>query len=250
MFPLKFTGTFSEKLFLYDCSIGRHVLGNIRDRIACTLDVGRRKRHAARVDREHAVAVHDIVAVQPGRFQLFAGGALHALMDHRPDHLPVGELFGADIVERGADAVIRHGEALRQIAERRAQLGIGAAVLRHEQLCHLEIRLGDIDRIFQPFFIDPHKPPSSQFPRPFLVDPASGVRCGLAEVQQRAVLLFIPPDQLLQLQRVGQIVCLGGRVVGVRVEIEPQLHAGKACLADLFQQALFQRVHQQHPLVV
>ena len=89
MFPLKFTGTFSEKLFLYDCSIGRHVLGNVGDGIARALDVRRGKRHAVRVDREHAVAVDDVVPIQPGRPQLFAGRAGHALMDHRPDHLPV-----------------------------------------------------------------------------------------------------------------------------------------------------------------
>lgn len=89
MFPLKFTGTFSEKLFLYDCSIGRHVLGNVGDGVARALDVRRGKRHAVRVDREHAVAVDDIIAVQPGRPQLFAGRAGHALVDHRADHLPV-----------------------------------------------------------------------------------------------------------------------------------------------------------------
>ena len=247
MFPLKFTGTFSEKLFLYDCSIGRHILGDVRDGVARALDVRRCERHAVRVGGEHAVAVDDVVAVQPGGLEFLARGALHALVDHRADHLPVRDLLRADVVERGADAVVRHGKALRQVAEPRTQFGIRPAVLRHEQLSHPRVRLCDVDGILQPFFINPHRPSSLQFPGPLLTDPAARVRRGLAKAQQRPILLFIPPDQLLQLIGIGQIVGLGGRVVGVGVEVEAQLHAGKARLADLLEQALFHRVHQQHP---
>ena len=247
MFPLKFTGTFSEKLFLYDCSIGRHVLGNVGDGIARALDVRRGKRHAVRVDREHAVAVDDVVPIQPGRPQLFAGRAGHALVDHRADHLPVRHFLRTDVVECGADAVVRHGEALGEVAQRSAELGVRPAILRHQQLSHLQIRFGDVDRILQSFFINPHMLPSLQLPRPFLVDPGAGLGRRLAKVHQRTALLFVLVDQLLQLDRIGQIVCLRGGVVRMGVEVEPQFHTGEARLSNLVEQGLLHGIHQQHP---
>ena len=247
MFPLKFTGTFSEKLFLYDCSIGRHVLGDVRDGVARALDVRRCERHAVRVGGEHAVAVDDVVAVQPGRLELLARGALHALVDHRADHLPVRDLLRADVVECGADAVVRHGEALGEVAQRSAELGVRPAILRHQQLSHLQIRFGDVDRILQSFFINPHMLPSLQLPRPFLVDPGAGLGRRLAKVHQRTALLLILVDQLLQLDRIGQIVCLRGGVVRMGVEVEPQFHTGEARLSNLVEQGLLHGIHQQHP---
>ncbi len=247
MFPLKFTGTFSEKLFLYDCSIGRHVLRDVGDRVARALDVRRGERHAVRVDREHAVAVDDVIAVQPGGAQLLAGRAGHALVDHRADHLPVRHFLRTDVVQCGADAVVRHGEALGEVAQRSAELGVRPAILRHQQLSHLQIRFGDVDRILQSFFINPHMLPSLQLPRPFLVDPGAGLGRRLAKVHQRTALLFVLVDQLLQLDRIGQIVCLRGGVVRMGVEVEPQFHTGEARLSNLVEQGLLHGIHQQHP---
>ena len=102
--------------------LGRHVLTQIRDRIAGAGDVRGRKGHAVRVGGEDAVRVQHIIAVEPRGGQLLQACTLHALRDHRRDHLPVRDLLGADVGQRRADAVVGHGIALREIPEPRAEL--------------------------------------------------------------------------------------------------------------------------------
>ena len=104
--------------------LGRHVLTQVRDRIAGAGDVRGRKGHAVRIRGEHAVRVHHIVAVESRGGQFFKACALHALRDHRRDHLPVRDLLGADVGQRCADAIVRHGIALREIAESRSEFPV------------------------------------------------------------------------------------------------------------------------------
>ena len=78
--------------------------------------------HAVRVGGEDAGAVHRVVAVQSRGGELLKACALHALRDHRRNHLPVGDLLGSDVGQGRADAVVGHRIALREISEPRAEL--------------------------------------------------------------------------------------------------------------------------------
>ena len=104
--------------------LGRHVFGKVRDRVAGAGDIRGRERYAVRIGGEDAVRVHDVVAVQSRGGQFLERRALHTLRDHRRDHLPVRDLLGADVGQRRADAVVRHGVALREIAKACAELGV------------------------------------------------------------------------------------------------------------------------------
>lgn len=101
---------------------GRHILDDVGDRIARDGKHAGREGDTVRIGREHAVIVQRVVARKPGVGQFLTGAATHALQDHRAEHLPMPHFFGANIGERCLDTVIRHGEALRQVAQSGAQL--------------------------------------------------------------------------------------------------------------------------------
>ena len=109
-------------LFLRSRTIGRHILDDVGDRIARDGKHAGREGDTVRIGREHAVIVQRVVARKPGVGQFLTGAATHALQDHRTEHLPMPHFFGANIGERCLDTVIRHGEALRQVAQSGAQL--------------------------------------------------------------------------------------------------------------------------------
>lgn len=99
----------------------RHILDDVGDRIARDGKHAGREGDTVRIGREHAVIVQRVVARKPGVGQFLTGAATHALQDHRTKHLPMPHFFGANIGERCLDTVIRHGEALRQVAQSGAQ---------------------------------------------------------------------------------------------------------------------------------
>ena len=102
----------------------RHILMDIGDGVAGALDIGGGKGNAVGVGGEYALGVHGKVADQ-ARFLYFLKGSIaHALVYHGADHLPMGHFFRADVVAGGLYAVIRHGEALSEVAARRCQFRV------------------------------------------------------------------------------------------------------------------------------
>ena len=99
-----------------------HILHNVGNRIAGDGEHAAGKWYAVGICREYAMVVHGIVAGKPCVRQLLAGAALHALADHGAKHLPVPHFFRTNIRQRCLNAVVRHGEALRQVAQTCGQL--------------------------------------------------------------------------------------------------------------------------------
>ena len=119
-----------------------------------------------------------------------------------------------------------------------AHIGVGAAILCHQQLCHPQVRLGDVYGVFETLFINPHSfllSDSHRFPGPGGADPAARVQSALPEVEQGAIGAGIGVQQGLELVAVAVEIRTSGHVVGVGVQIQVQLHAGESSFTDLFQ---------------
>lgn len=130
MFRLKFTGTFSKKLFLYDCTIGSEVLGQVTDDIAGRLQRARRKRHArGRLRIDTGGVVHK-VGLQATLLDLVDAQALGQLVQDGADDLDMGQLLGADIGQARLHLSPGSRVTLAEIACRCTQLTIGSSQLQ------------------------------------------------------------------------------------------------------------------------
>ncbi len=99
--------------------------------------------------------VHEI-GVVAGFLDLLGRQVARKLIDDGADHLKMRQFFGADIVQNSLELRIRHHIPLAQIAERRADLPVGAAVLRRDDLGERRVGASDLDGVLQAFLVNPH----------------------------------------------------------------------------------------------
>ena len=64
--------------------------------------------------------------------------------------------FSTDIRQKSAHLPVRHGKALRQIPQGCSKLAVRSAVLTDDHFRRPCIRIFDIDRKLQSFFVSPH----------------------------------------------------------------------------------------------
>ncbi len=83
------------------------------------------------------------------------------LVDYRAYHFEVSELLRADIGEQSLELSVGHGEALTEIAQRRAELPVRSAVLVEYYLCVFRVRICYLYRILKLLFIYKHQQPHS-----------------------------------------------------------------------------------------
>jgi len=129
---------------------GSHILVQVGDGIAHDVDVGGGEGHAVGVAGEDTTVPDGVVTAVACRFDLGDGGALGQLEDHGGDHLPVGELPGADVGQHALAAAGGHGVALGEVAHCGAQLAIWTAELpvfiqwRNRVKSSLRVKYGDL----------------------------------------------------------------------------------------------------------
>ena len=99
----------------------------------------------------------DVIRAEAGGFDLLHGKILGQLIDDGADHFKVGELFCANICKKSGHLPVGHGIPLGQIPHGSAQLSVGAAVLRDDELSQLCVGLLDMNGKLQSFFIIPHQ---------------------------------------------------------------------------------------------
>ena len=135
---------------------GRQILVQVGQGIAGRLQGGRRKGIAGRGLRIDAGRVVDIVGVKAAGLDFSRGEVAGELEDDGADHLGVAKLLGADVGQHALALLIGHGVALAKIAGRSAHFAVGAAQLGDNDLGQGGVGRGDLNRVFQTFFIDPH----------------------------------------------------------------------------------------------
>mgnify|MGYP001348676451 CR=1 FL=1 len=80
------------------------------------------------------------------------------------NHLQMPQLLCADVGQQALELGVGHGVALGEVAQRRAELAVRAAVLADDHRRQLGVGCGDLHRILQLFLINKHQafPPNSQ----------------------------------------------------------------------------------------
>ena len=150
--------------------------------------------------------------------------------------------FRTDIVARSAYTIIRHREALCQVTHGGGKLRIRAAILSHNGFFHAGIGGRACNGVLMFLVIGPQRR-SPLFPRPFRANVAAGFRGRMPEILQRAVLLLILGDELLQHFAIAQIIGARRFVLRVCVKIQIQLNAYELVFADLVQQSTLRCFH-------
>lgn len=117
-------------LSLHDRSICGKILSEVRDGIAGDLHGGGRPGAAGGKLREHTGGVIHKIGVEAGGFDLLLGQIPGQLMDQRADHLQMPQFLRADVGQQALQLRIGHGVALGKVAQGRAQLAVGTAVLQ------------------------------------------------------------------------------------------------------------------------
>ena len=90
--------------------------------------------------------VHE-VGLKAGVLDLLLRQVSGQLVDDGPHHLQVPQLLGADVGQHALELGIGHGVALGEVAQRRAKLSVGAAVLRDNCRGEPWIRVLDLDGV-------------------------------------------------------------------------------------------------------
>ena len=101
-----------------DCSVGRQILKQIRDRITLALQCGSRKRNAGSRLRINAGRVIDEVCFKAALLDLFRRQIAGQLIDNCCNHLLMSKFFCADVCQDRLALLVRHGVALVEIAHR------------------------------------------------------------------------------------------------------------------------------------
>ncbi len=117
--------------------------------------------------------IHKIRLIS-GFFYLLRGHFARQLMNDRCDHLKMSQLLCADISKKGFQLRVRHGIALTQVSQRRAQLSVRASVLTNNKFCQRRVWIFDIYGILQLLFVLKHFSvlrPTAAIPRPRILYP-------------------------------------------------------------------------------
>ena len=134
-------------LSLHDRSIRSQVLCEVRDGVARDLHGARRPRVTRGELRENARRVVDKVRLEPSLLDLLLGQIARKLVDDRADHLEMPQLLCADVGQQALELGVGHGVALGEVAQRRAELAVRAAVLRDDRRGKPWIRVLDLDGV-------------------------------------------------------------------------------------------------------
>ena len=134
-------------LSLHDRSIRSQVLCEVRDGVARDLHGARRPRVARGELRENACRVVDKIGLESSLLDLFLREISRELVDDRADHLQMPQLLCADIGQQALELGVGHGVALGEVAQRRAELAVRAAVLRDDRCGKPWIRVLDLDGV-------------------------------------------------------------------------------------------------------
>ena len=101
--------------------------------------------------------VHE-VCVKTGVLDLLLVQISGELVDDGPHHLQMPQFLCADIGQQPFQLRIRHGVALAEIAQRRAEFAVRTTVLTDDKRCQLGVGVFDIDGILQLLLVDKHQP--------------------------------------------------------------------------------------------
>ena len=105
----------------------------------------------------------DEVGVKARGVDILLGEIARQLMDDGADHLQMPKFLRSNIRQQSLQLGVGHGVTLAQVAQRRAELAVRAAVLADDQRGQLGVRVLDADGVLQLLLIDKHQsdPPSS-----------------------------------------------------------------------------------------
>lgn len=109
---MKFTGTFNQKLFLYDCTIGGEVFVDVCQRVARYGDARCTERRAGGRYRVNARRVVDEIRIKALLSNLLLRQIPRQLVHDCPHHLEMSEFFGAYIRDRNAPVSSFRGQAV------------------------------------------------------------------------------------------------------------------------------------------
>ena len=140
------------------------VLCEVRDGVAGDLHGGGGPGIAGGELWEHAGSVIHKIGVETGGLDLLLGQVSSQLVNQRADHLQMPQFLCTDVGQQALQLRIGHGVALGKVAQGRAQLAVGTAVLADDHRRQLGVGCGDLHRILQLFLINKHQPfpPNSQ----------------------------------------------------------------------------------------
>ena len=134
-------------LHLCSCTIRSQVLCEVRDGVARDLHGARRPRVTRGELRENARRVVDKVRLEPSLLDLLLGQIARKLVNDRADHLEMPQLLRADVGQQALELGVGHGVTLGEVAQRRAELAVRAAVLRDDRRGKPWIRVLDLDGV-------------------------------------------------------------------------------------------------------
>ena len=134
-------------LSLHDRSIRSQVLCEVRDGVARDLHGARRPRVTRGELRENACRVVDKIGLESSLLDLLLGQIARKLVNDRADHLEMPQLLCADVGQQALELGVGHGVALGEVAQRRAELAVRAAVLRDDRRGKPWIRVLDLDGV-------------------------------------------------------------------------------------------------------
>ena len=89
----------------------------------------------------------DKVGIEACFSDLFLGEVTRELMDNGADHFEMSQLLCTDVGQQALELGVGHGVALGEVAQRRAELAVRAAVLRDDRRGKPWIRVLDLDGV-------------------------------------------------------------------------------------------------------
>ena len=159
--------------------LGGQILRQVGDQVALHRHAGGAPGEARRSGGVHAGGPVHKIRVKARGPDLLLGEVPGQLVDDGADHLQMAQLLSADVGQQALQLRIGHGVPLAQVAQGRAQLTVGPAVLGDDDGGQLGIGVLDLHRVLELLLINEHQslPPSSQGHGSFSqAKPSSGVR--------------------------------------------------------------------------
>ena len=135
---------------------GSQILSQVGNNIALGLEFAGIERDSSGSLRPQSGGMIDIIRTKTRVLNFFHGEILGQLINDSAYHFKMRKLLGTDIRKQPGHFTIRHGITLRKITHGCAQLAVGPAILRNNELCQLGVRLRNFYRKLKSFFIIPH----------------------------------------------------------------------------------------------
>lgn len=107
----------------------RKILGKVAYSVARALDISGSERHSRGRGGVNTGGVVNEICVEARALYLILGEISRELIDYRADHFEMPKFLGPYIRQQSFQLVKRHCKALAEVAQRSAELAVGAAVL-------------------------------------------------------------------------------------------------------------------------